>query len=165
MLMKQYNIMKMIDGRIRKYILYVIIILSVLTAVFYLIFNSPNIYLLTTDSNASWIRLPEPYILHARMGSESQTVFYRKFNIDKVIDKSTLILRAFKSPSVFVNDKEISSANDVSDNWKKRRYYDFTSALKKGDNEIRIIVKNRNSHPAVWAYCNRFSMVREQRRC
>ena len=153
MLMKQYNIMKMINGRSRKYILSAIIILSILTAVFYWILNSPNIYLLTPDSNASWIRLSEPYILHARMGSESQTVFYRKFNIDKVIDKSTLTLRAFKSPSVFVNGKEISSSNNVSDNWKKRKYYDLTSAFKKGDNEIMIIVKNSNSHPAVWAYC------------
>jgi len=151
--MKENSLIKMTDGGIRKFILYAIIIISTLTAVFYWILNNPNIYLLTPDRNASWIRLPEPYILHARTGSESQTVFYRKFNIDKVIDKSALKLRAFKSPSVLVNGREISSFSNVSDNWKKLKIYDLTSALKKGDNEIRIIVKNRNSHPAIWAYC------------
>jgi hypothetical protein len=151
--MKKNSLIKMTDGGIRKFILSAIILISILTAVFYWILNNPNIYLLTPDRDAGWIRLPDPYILHARTGSELQTVFYRKFNIDKVIDKSTLKLRAFKSPSVLVNGREISSFSDVSDNWKKLKVYDLTSALNKGDNEIRIIVKNRNSHPAVWAYC------------
>lgn len=153
MLMTTNNPVKKTGRKIGKYILYAVILFSVLATVSYWILNSPDIYLLTPGKNAAWIRLPEPYILHARAGSERQTVFYRKFNIKSVPDRSTLMLRAFKSPSVLLNNREISSLNGVSDNWKKIKYYDLTDALKNGDNEIKITVKNRNSHPAVWAYC------------
>ncbi len=151
--MTKFGLLKTTDGSVKKSILYAAVLVSVLSVIAFWILNNPDICLLTPDRNADWIRLPEPYILHARTGAETQTEFYRQFNLDKVSDKSTLILRAFRSPQVSVNGREISSSGSAPDNWKKRKSYDLTPALKTGTNEIRITVKNRNSHPALWAYC------------
>lgn len=116
---------------------------------------NPNISFLKSDSNAYWI----VYKLHPDTTPRTDVyvnlnaTFIKQFYMEEAPRYQSLIhLKAFKKYRIWVNENELISEFVENKNWKKKHVYHLSRYLKKGINEIKIIVQCKYGPPALWLY-------------
>jgi hypothetical protein len=98
---------------------------------------------------AHWIVYAGPGCNGVRHVVSMETVFHRRFSLDKAPAHAELRVRAFRHAAIRLNDRLVS-AEAGSDRWKQESRHDVTGTLRKGENELVVTVMNDRGPPALW---------------
>lgn len=139
------------------------LMLVILGAGLWHLWQDPDVILLVPEGQARWIRYREPSLLNAYLPERVTTVFRHRIRIEQLPDQAVLTLRALRTAQVYLNGQLRAASHDDPRRWKEPRRIDLADGLVMGDNELRIIVTHDNGHPALLAHCTEPRIVSDDR--
>ena len=112
--------------------------------------RDPRIPYLDARGTGEWIVYPTPARLDTREVVELPCTFRRSFRIDDVPAAAPLRVRGFRRFEVAVNGEILGGSPPGEGDWKEVSVLDVAAALRLGENEILVTVRNDTGPPALW---------------
>jgi hypothetical protein len=131
---------------------------SAITIVFVLVSALLTLFLLSPDllinhGRVKWIRSPEPFRVDAFKYPLVKRAFEYSFDLKKLPKTADLHIKSRGAADIFINRRFIKQIDVNNRFWKPWDTIGLDSHLQSGNNQIHIVVRAKNKHPAVMAYC------------
>jgi Dolichyl-phosphate-mannose-protein mannosyltransferase len=116
--------------------------------------NDPQVYFLSDEAGAEWIRADEPFSLSTYPLTALETTFQYTFTTQQPVDDAQLIVRAFDSAIVKLDGVALDHGKWDTDEWKKSRIVRLPHRVDAGRHVLQVSVSKIASHPCLWAHCD-----------
>ena len=140
-------------SRRHQWLMLIAIIVSVACGLGWLTWSAtrdPDVAFLSPEPGARWIVYPKVRKLALRRRVMWDAEFRREFDLDRPPSTATVDLRAFRSATLWINDRRVSDPKSAAGNWRPVQQYDVGRFLRAGQNQITVMVENENGPPALW---------------
>jgi len=129
----------------------IIAISSLVIAFFsYKLYVDPDIFYLSQNSKAEWIKYDRPFNFIAQRSQQKIVQFRKYFQIDHQIDHATLEVRSFKFSRVFLDNQLVFESSTKPVDWKSSNKITLKN-ISSGPHTLLFLVMNYDGPPALYA--------------